>query len=253
MPNADRILVLFVLLLSGHTLGYAQCGNGNPSPVYQCIDEDDDDGGGGGGLLCQLWPDFCNGKMNKDGAEDCQSSPIVIDMLNNGFQFSGPRGAIWFDLHGLGQFIHITWVLSFQDDYFLVQDINGNGVVDDGSELFGNGTRMLLHENYLAPNGFVGLAQYDNPLLGGNGDLYITEEDEVWKRLYLWKDGNADGHSTKFELLPIRNSFLQSIYVIPNHSNRRDEHGNHLKYWSTFSTKHGTVVPVVDVFFVRLD
>lgn len=245
----DHQSFMFLIMLSiVYAPSFGQCGRSNPpDPVNICISDDDDS------ALCQMFPDFCPNKMKKTSDEDCQSSPIVIDMLNNGFSFSSPKGAIWFDLHGLGTFIYITWITAFQDNYFLVQDLNKNGQVDDGSELFGNGTRMLLHDNRLAPNGFVGLAQYDNPILGGNGDLHISSEDDIWERLYLWNDVNADGRSEKSELTPIHRSFLQSIYVIPSQSNRRDAYGNHLKYWSSFSTSNGTKVPAVDVFFVRLD
>jgi hypothetical protein len=54
---------------------------------------------------------------------------------------------------------------------FLACDVNGNGVIDDGSELFGAASG----------NGFAELAEHD---ADGNG--WIDEGDPVFKRLGLW-------------------------------------------------------------------
>lgn len=60
---------------------------------------------------------------------------------------------------------------------FLALDKNGNGVIDDGSELFGTESQ----------NGFADLAKYD---LDHNG--WIDENDEVFDKLKIWcKDENG--------------------------------------------------------------
>jgi hypothetical protein len=59
---------------------------------------------------------------------------------------------------------------------YLALDRNGNGVVDDGGELFGPASG----------NGFAELASYDK-----NGDGWIDEADPVFAQLRLW--GSADG------------------------------------------------------------
>lgn len=61
---------------------------------------------------------------------------------------------------------------------FLALDKNGDGIINDGSELFGatNG------------NGFADLAQYDSD---GNG--WIDEADEIFDKLLIWsKDANGN-------------------------------------------------------------
>ena len=39
-----------------------------------------------------------------------------------------------------------------------------------------------------AANGFVALAQYDQPLLGGNDDGVISRADAIWPELTMWLD-----------------------------------------------------------------
>lgn len=60
---------------------------------------------------------------------------------------------------------------------FLALDKNGDGIINDGSELFGA----------LSGNGFADLAKYDSD---GNG--WIDEADEIFDRLLIWtKDKNG--------------------------------------------------------------
>lgn len=61
---------------------------------------------------------------------------------------------------------------------FLALDVNGDGAINDGSELFGPGTG----------DGFKSLAEHD---LDGNG--WIDENDDIYSRLRIWvkdEDGN---------------------------------------------------------------
>lgn len=60
---------------------------------------------------------------------------------------------------------------------FLVFDRNGDGVVNDGSELFGPATG----------NGFAELAQIDSD---GNG--WVDEGDAAWGSLGVWNPGDGD-------------------------------------------------------------
>jgi hypothetical protein len=61
---------------------------------------------------------------------------------------------------------------------YLALDKNGDGVINDGSELFGA----------KSGNGFSDLAAYDSD---GNG--WIDEADEIWNKLRIWiKDENGD-------------------------------------------------------------
>jgi len=190
----------------------------------------------------------CDGILEKGKRAPCEHSPILIDLDADGFQFSGPRGAVYFDLYGSGIPLHLQWVISNSDDAFLVNDLNGNGLVDDGAELFGNGTRLIL-EGELAPNGFVGLAQYDLSELGGNEDGFLSSLDLIWSDLLIWLDNDANGVSTPDEITTLDNYDITQLGIIPRESNNRDEYGNRLRFWSYASREFLEALDTVDVFF----
>lgn len=188
-------------------------------------------------------------------AEDC-NSPLIIDMARDNFAFSGPEGAVSFDLYGVGQPVHIQWVLEGTDDAFLVHDLNGNGLADDGSELFGSGTRLVMEGGALAFDGYEGLAQWDDPLLGGNGDGSITTADHSFDFLWLWRDANADGVATVDEMTRLEDSGMVRIPLEAKENRRRDRHGNRLRYWSWVQTENPPPFhkrKMVDVFFKQVD
>ena len=77
---------------------------------------------------------------------------------------------------------------------FLVHDRNGNGRVDDGSELFGAATG----------NGFAELAALDDD---GNG--FIDDGDAAMTRLYLWEGRDAEGD----RLTPLAQRGVGALYT----------------------------------------
>jgi len=201
-------------------------------------------------LLCD--DNGCTEEITKAiGQEPCNHSPIVLDLARDGFDFSGPEGAVPFDLYGDGKTLLLQWVLPMTDDAFLAHDLNGNGLVDDGSELFGSGTWLEL-ESRLAPNGFIGLAQHDSPALGGNGDGMITRDDEVWSRLLLWNDLDADGVSEDSELIDLAEAGLVGLETIPRERRRRDRHGNLLRFFAKAHEDDRRPIEMVDVFFLEV-
>ncbi len=131
-------------------------------------------------------------------------------------------------------------------------DRTGNGLIDDGAELFGVGTPLVL-EGRSAPNGFVGLAQYDSRQLGGNDDGLITEADAIWPQLRIWVDLDADGVSTRSELRTLRSYGITALQTIPKIRKYFDEAGNVIPYWAWAMRKAqpGRVL-MVDVFFRQL-
>src|SRR5262245_12726107 len=71
-------------------------------------------------------------------------SPIVVDIGRDGIALGAAGTGVWFDVDNNGRPNHIQWVRRGGDEAFLALDRNGNGVVDNGAELFGVGTPMLL-------------------------------------------------------------------------------------------------------------
>ena len=223
---------LLMLLFCFCTVGFSQTGSG-------C------------GLDCTMRDPCMPGDCyDRNDCED-MTSPILIDVEGNGFDFSAPGIGVFFDLYGNGISLHLQWINPETDDAFLAVDLNNNGIVDDGTELFGNGSLLIL-EQTLAPNGFVALAQYDMPELGGNDDGLITNEDEVWNWLYLWFDTNADGVSHNSEIIAIEHSNLVSLETIPKESPRIDEAGNRLRFWALSRTNSMFPRRMLDVFFNQI-
>jgi len=179
-------------------------------------------------------------------------SPIVIDLGNDGIHLGEAGVGVYFDVNADGVRDHVQWVRRGGDEGFLALDRTGNGIVDDGAELFGVGTPLIL-EGRSAPNGFVGLAQYDSRQLGGNDDGLITDADAIWPQLRIWIDLDADGVSTIQEMRTLGALGITALETIPKLRKYFDEAGNVIPYWAWAMqrTRPGRVL-MVDVFFRQL-
>lgn len=194
------------------------------------------------------------GALLQGGAAWGMCSPIVIDLNGNGIKLGEAGVGVYFDVDADGIREHVQWVRPGGDEAFLALDRTGNGLVDDGSELFGIGTPLVL-EGGTARNGFIGLAQYDQRQLGGNDDGLITVADAVWPQLRLWLDLNADGVANREEMRTLRSVGITSLDTIPRVRRYMDEAGNLIPFWGwvTRSSIAGQQSAgrslMVDVFF----
>ncbi len=215
---------------------------------------------GSGGI-----PEDVHAHHDSDDHKNCITfpppTPLVVDLQQNGIQ-PGQRGTfVPFDYEGFGGIVMTQWLSKNSDDAFIALDLNNNGLIDDGSELFGNHT-WLISQRTWAFDGFQALAQYDTASLGGNGDGEISSDDDIWNRLVLWKDTNADAVSDPGELQPLSSSVLRSIGIEATReaarsrtgdalitNGRRDGSGNLHHLWSVANSDVGTH-KVVDIWFV---
>lgn len=184
-----------------------------------------------------------------DNGQDPPGSPIVIDLDRDGFRFTSPDSGVEFDLDSDGVAERIAWVGNPRDA-FLFLDLNGNNLVDDGRELFGNYTVLL--DGTRAVHGFEALAELDLPDLAGNGDGTIDQWDWGYHLLGLWLDWNLNGVSEAGELVSLAESRVRSISLTYFRNRRQDRFGNLLTYWSRVRLAYRrTVLPSwgVDVFF----
>jgi hypothetical protein len=171
----------------------------------------DPDPSPGGGCI-----DNCDGgTQNATGAG---SEPLLIN-FSGPYKLSGLDDPVVFDINATAQAKTIGWTARGSDEAFLAFDRNGNGQIDDGSELFGNAT--LLTQGGRAQNGFEALAQYDT-----NGDGVINASDPIWSALLLWVDANHNGVSDPSELRRISGSTITAIETGYHWSGRRDQFGN---------------------------
>ena len=186
---------------------------------------------------------------------ECLSGcPLILDLDGDGFRFGGPENPVALDLFQTGVPEHFQWVLPNSDDAFLAMDLNRNGSIDDGTELFGNGT-LVVTTGERAINGFQALSQYDTRLLGGNDDGTIDEDDLIWEKLVLWFDADADGQSFAGEVFSLEDVGVKSLDLIAIEQHKFDDNQNWLRFWSSFfmgGEDGPTKQSLLDVYLLKL-
>jgi hypothetical protein len=178
------------------------------------------------------------------------ASPVIIDTAGNGFDLTDAVGGVRFDLNSDGIPELLSWTAPGVDDAFLVLDRNGNGLIENGEELFGNYTPQPPHPE---KNGFLALAEHDKPSNGGNSDGRISSSDAVFGSLRLWQDTNHDGVSDSAELHTLASKDVLALDLNYKRSRRTDRHGNQFRYRAKVRDSRGANVGrwAWDVFLLR--
>ncbi|MFB3884943.1 MAG: calcium-binding protein [Thermodesulfobacteriota bacterium] len=175
------------------------------------------------------------------GVSKSVQSPIALDLDGDGTETNHVNDGAYFDHDANGFAEQTGWVGS--DDGILVYDRNNDGIIDVGTETFGNNTPLL--NGNPAANGFVALAELD-----GNLDGKIDSQDAIWNNLKIWQDFDGDGYSAADELwslsevrvASINTSYTDSAYIDPN--------GNEHRQVGSFTQSDGTIGDAADVWFV---
>ena len=193
-----------------------------PTPTPQLTECTEEQGinCGNAGMLLGHFPQ-CN------CVEFRQGDPVIVDVSGDGFRLTSFADGVNFDIDADGNKEQLAWTALGVDDSFLALDRNGNGTIDDGSELFGDVTPQPISSR---PHGFIALAEYDKREKGGNADGLITRGDAVFSQLRLWQDANHNGVSEPAELHTLRQLGLNTIDCDYRRSGRRDEYGNVFRY-----------------------
>ena len=171
-----------------------------------------------------------------DGTCDT-NTPIILPLTNaQAYKLTDTANGVVFDLNADGVAELTAWTARGSKLAFLAIDRNENGLIDNGSELFGDNTLPGV------PNGFAALRQImplaDDAQTGGGG--YIDAGDPVYPKLLLWEDRNHNGVSEADELQPLSNLYTRIGLGYSTHE-RRDGHGNEFRYrgFAEFRTSPG--------------
>ena len=189
--------------------------------------------------------------------DDDNVSPLILDLDGDGAEADG---VTLFDHEGDGWSELTRWAGA--DDGVLVWDSNADGVINDGSELFGNNS--VLGNGRKAAHGFAALADFDANGDGKvdsrdsgrdtNNDGIVDGKDKNWENLRVmrWTDANNNGIKDGGEesMVTLASLNIRSLGTGFNTSTHVDTHGNEHRQVGSFTKTDGTTATMTDVWFV---
>ncbi|MEO0249820.1 MAG: calcium-binding protein, partial [candidate division WOR-3 bacterium] len=168
--------------------------------------------------------------------------PLVLDLDNDGVETTHLKEGAYFD-HGSDGFAEQTgWAAA--DDGILVMDRNGDGIINDGKELFADQT--ILKNGTKAAHGFAALAEWDE-----NTDGKIDSADTIWSRLAVWQDIDGDGYAAPDEVYSLDDIGIKAITLGYTNTNLPDANGNTVAHQGTFIRTDDTTGTMANFSFQR--
>lgn len=165
-------------------------------------------------------------------------SPLVVDLDGDGIEltaFNAVTGQTFFDLDVDGFAEQTAWITADQDG-LLARDVNGDGIINDSSELFGT----------MTVDGFAVLLELDS-----NGDLRIDANDAAWPELLIWKDIDGDAVSESGELLSLAAWNIASIDLAGVTASTQTIAGNPISHTSTVTFTDASTATIADAWFLH--
>lgn len=163
------------------------------------------------------------------------AAPIVLDLDGDGAEFLSTAAGVAFDYAGDGNPESTAWVGA--DDGLLAIDSNGNGLVDNGSEIVfgGNGLTDLQG---LAAN-------YDS-----NKDGVLDANDADFAKFGVWQDANSNGVTDAGEFRSLTDAGITSINLVSDGVEYAAANGEVTVHGTSSYTKaDGTTGDVADASF----
>jgi hypothetical protein len=166
-------------------------------------------------------------------------SPLVIDMDRNGkidlrHAYDPDRTPVRFDIDNDGMMEVVGWTLP--GDGQLAMDRNGNGLIDNITELYGDDMMPAFDK----------LRKHD-----ANGDRTITPQDPDYATLLVWRDLNQNGVSEAEELQTLAQAGIASIDLNDTPDRERWLHENYLSSHASVQWKDGGSSEIADVHYLN--
>lgn len=193
-------------------------------------------GGSGKGIMSRIKDELSG---NKKSIEEIRS-PLAIDLDGDGVETVSVDNGVYFDHDGNGFAEKTGWI--GKDDGILVRDLNNNGQIDNGSELFGNQT--ILSNGEKAANGFEALADLDS-----NHDGVFDGDDDAFGEIKVWQDLNQNGVVDDGELKTLNEAGITSINLNYQNQTITDNNGNEHNQTGSFTKTDATTGIITDVWF----
>jgi hypothetical protein len=135
----------------------------------------------------RYYENYCKGGDESTGfSELCGGTPIVLAFGSERVQYAAGTG--------------IDWPTATTP--WLARDLDGDGAVTSGAELFGSDT--VLATGALARHGFEPLVELD-----ANHDSVLDRNDPAFATLLVWADTNSDRQSSPNELTKLSDRVVE--------------------------------------------
>ena len=167
------------------------------------------------------------------------STPIILDLDGDGIETLNVKNGVKFDIDADNDLDQTGWVGA--DDGLLVRDINGDGVINDASELFGEET--LKKDGTKAKDGYEALSELDS-----NNDGVINSLDDKFFELKIWQDKNSDGITDEGEIIDLTEASVKEISLNTTDT-EIDSNGNTIGLKSSYIDMEGNEQESADVWF----
>ena len=153
-------------------------------------------------------------------------APLVLNLVGGAVSTTPlSSSSVTFDVQGSGSGVKTGWITP--DEGFLVLDKNGNGKIDDGTEMIGS---------------FADLAKFDT-----SGKGVIDASNSIYSQLKVWVDKSGDGVSKTTEIYSLAQLGIASINVnaatTDNYSN-----GNIVHAIGSFTFADGSKGQIADAW-----
>ena len=125
--------------------------------------------------------------------------PVVLDLDGDGAEFLSTAAGVTFDYFGDGSPESTAWVGA--DDGLLAIDRNGDGIINDGSEI------VFARDGLTDLQGLA--ADYDS-----NRDGFLTAADNSFGLFGIWQDANSNGITDAGEYRSLSDAGIVSIGLV---------------------------------------